>query len=122
MAEVSPLNQAIITSLFQLLSQVPTFLVLIGGIVVFLVMMRHSVVACALAAGSFGLIAIDRVARTFVANALIMKQQQLGWPVTKLSQFLSTSAVGFGLLEAAAFGMLIGAVLVGRTRQEPPAK
>ncbi len=122
MAEVSPLNQAIITSLFQLLSQVPTFLVLIGGIVVFLVMVRHSVAACALAASSFGLIAIDRVARTFVTNALIMKQQQSGWPVTRLSQFLSMSAVGFGLLEAAAFGMLIGAVLVGRTRQEPPAK
>ena len=95
---------------------------LIGGIVVFLVMVRHSVVACALSASSFAVILIDRVARTFVANALIMKQQQSGWPVTRVSEFLSISAVAFGLLEAAAFGMLIGAVLVGRARKEPPAK
>jgi hypothetical protein len=112
--ETSATNQAIITSLFQLLTQVPTLLVLIAGIVIFLVMVRRSATACALSAGSFALLLVGRIARVFVTNALMMKQRQMGWAVVTLAQFLSASGFAFGLLEAAAFGMLVGAVLVGR--------
>jgi hypothetical protein len=114
-------NQAIITSLFQLFTQVPTLLVLIAGIVIFLVMARRSATACALSAGSFALLLAGRIAHVFVTNALMMKQRQMDWAVATLAQFLSASGFAFGLLEAAAFGMLIGAVLVGRTGKDSPA-
>jgi hypothetical protein len=121
MTETLATNQAIITSLFQLLTQIPTLLVLIAGIVVFLLMLRRSPTACALSAGSFALLLAGRIARPFVTNALMMKQRQMGWAVATLAQFLNAWGLAFGLLEAAAFGMLIGAVLVGRTGKDAPA-
>jgi len=110
-----------VTSLVQLVTQVPTLLVLIGGIIVFLVMMRRSIAACALSAGSFALILVVRITRVFVTNVIFLKQRQMGWPVTTLAQFMSVASLAFALLEAAAFGMLIGAVLAGRIKKDSPA-
>lgn len=108
------MNDMVLASLAQLLAQVPALLTLIAGIVVFLVLLQRSPLACTLAAISFGILLVVSVGQVFTTNLLIGKRSEAGWSVTSLATVLSITAVLFALLRAGAFGMLIAAVLVGR--------
>jgi len=113
MAPTSSIVQATMASFFQVLGQGPTLLVLVAGIVLFLVMVRRSLVACLLSAGAFALLLAIRIVHPFVTNALLLQRAQMGWTTEKLAQLLGISSFVFGIVEAAAFGMLIAAVLTG---------
>jgi hypothetical protein len=113
-------NQIVSSSLMQLLSQLPTLLALLAGIVIFLVMMRRSVRACVLSAVSFALFLLGRIAHVFLANAILVGRVEKGWTTASMAGMLAVSSILLGLLEAAAFGMLIAAVLLaGRGKHSP---
>ncbi len=114
MADASFSNGVLMTSLLQLLSQAPVLLALAAGVVVFLAVIRISAAVRALSAISFALLLAGRVAQVFVTNALVMQRAQAGWTVAEMARYLGVASIAFSLLEAAALGLLIGAVLIGR--------
>ena len=83
-------------------------------------MKGRSAVACILSAVSFALLLLGRIAHVFLTNALIVERAEKGWTIDYMAKLMGVTSFLFGLLEAAAFGVLIAAVLLGTSEKGVP--
>ena len=103
---------SILTS--RLLAESPLLLAAVVGIILAAVMLRHSALLCTI----FGcaILLLGTVTVAVIQSALFESRISGELPVERFANYSNLLGIGTGLLRAVAFGLVLAAALIGRSR------
>ena len=107
-------SSVIPTLMTQMASQSPVLIVYVLGIVLALIFWRRCPTSCVFTLIAMAILLLTTVAQTFLNIYVVQLRASQGWTSAQVGTFFTINALVGGVLRAAAMGLLLAAVFMGR--------
>ena len=111
------MNSNVIASLGQIFVAAPIVLVSIAGLVLAIIFWKRASTQCVLVIVSCILLCVSYIAQPGIQYWLLRSRTEYHWTGDQLALAFGISGFVFSFIRAAAVGLLLSAVFLGRSRQ-----